>query len=94
MNISEQAVQIFFSSRKNPPAMAISDVAAFLGIDDAVVRRWARNNQVKRVGPNFALTREEIVRLRVSLQDQSSEPEPRCCPCACHQGAAEHPRQG
>lgn len=71
--------------------MAISDVAAFLGIDDAVVRRWARNNQVKRVGPNFALIQEEIVRLKLSLGDQELEPEPRCCACACHQRSPEHP---
>jgi hypothetical protein len=74
--------------------MAISDVAAFLGIDDAVVRRWARNNQVKRVGPNFALTQEEIVRLRESLGKHELQPEPRCCACACHQRATEHPREG
>ena len=70
----EQDVKSFFQDHNEPPAMSISDVATFLDVDDAVVRRWARNNDVHRVGPNFALTKEDIVELADDLDDDGLDP--------------------
>jgi hypothetical protein len=70
----EQDVKSFFQDHDEPPAMSISDVAMFLDVDDAVVRRWARNNDVHRVGPNFALTKADIVNLADDLDDGQLEP--------------------
>lgn len=59
----------FFRKRGNPPVIGVSDAAAALRIDEHVVRRWCRENNLWRVGPNFVLTRENVTELGLALTE-------------------------
>jgi hypothetical protein len=43
---------------KNGGVASVSEMAELLGLEEGVVRRWARENDVRRLGSTFAFDRE------------------------------------
>lgn len=43
--------------------VSVNELAAFIGVDEQQVRRWARNNDVRRVGATFVFGLETASKL-------------------------------
>ena len=59
----------FFREKGNPPVIGVSDTARLLNVDETIVRRWCRENDVFRLGPNFGLTPKVVGELVAALDE-------------------------
>jgi len=52
---------------------SVSELAGFLSKDEQIVRRWARDNGVRRLGPNFAFTLESATDCQDAMNGAQAE---------------------
>ncbi len=73
--ITRGEIERFFKSRNNPPVIGVSEAAAFLArhfvIDETIVRRWCRDSNIHRVGPNFILAPETVFEIAVAMSEET-----------------------
>lgn len=72
---TQKEIERFFRTHNNPPVIGVSDAAGLLAVDETVVRRWCRDSDVHRVGPNFVLSIEDVAELAAALDDQDLDEE-------------------
>jgi hypothetical protein len=65
--ITQKEIRSFFG---DAPVIGVSDTAGLLNVDETVVRRWCRENDIYRLGPNFALGPAEVAELAAALEDE------------------------
>ena len=66
----EQKIEKFLS--KHGGVMSVTELADVLEADEGAVRRWARANDVRRIGSTFCFARETALECAESIQNRSA----------------------
>ena len=69
----EDQIEEFLS--ENGGVMSVAELADLLEADEGLVRRWARENGVRRVGSTFVFARESAVSCADDIIDEDGDDE-------------------